>query len=472
MTTRWRPTAAKTLSLRAIARCVPQLSKLRCVGTAGPLSGRPVQLSMTEDIEWRSSIASHGALDFDLRSFPRDDLTLDSPRGTFTVTRPLATSFGPFDGAIGGVATGVRLAWRGGRGKSVHRFATCLPLPKDLRNRWDATGFLEETDSRTFLSNSVMRLDVGGVVVDCTHLRQAHHLLVDARQSPNLPDEATFTELGETIRRFLSYFLGLRLDTDAYHLVLADDGDAITTRWASGRRRAAAIFGYHPVPLDPVDRHRCHSVLGAGKVRGPALDAAVVGRLITELHRRPALVTPIEYLLRWHEAPVEMRGAFLSVALESLTSVIKAERKLKAPKPVDDATWKRVRAALRAVVESEVKPTPTGDARGPLLSRINDLNGPTNRAKLTQPFDVLGIALRDDEFEAIDKRNTLLHEGRILDEAQRQDPDAWREPYMIEMRLFTVVNKLLLRFLGYEGPVIDWGAMSINSPEHEYGYVG
>ncbi len=468
----WKPRPAKTVSLRALARCVPLLSELRCVGVAGPLSGRAVQLSCTDHIRWRSSIVGPNRATFDLSAFPRDDLALDGPRGTFSVVGPLATSYSPCDGGIGGVATDVRLRWNRSRSKTVDRFATCLPLPNELKDRWVAPGWLKETDSGLSLSNSVLRLEVGGVVIDCTHLRQTAHLAIDAPCGPGVPDEQKFAELGETIRRFLGYFLGLRLDTDAYHLALADDGDAITTRWVSGRRRAANIYGYYPVPLDPSDRSRCRSQLGDERVGGLALDADVLGKLITELHLRPALVTPLEYLLRWHEAPVEMRGAFLSVALESLTSVMKTERSLKASKPLDEVTWKKVRPALRAIVEKEVKATPTDDARGPLLARIDGLNSPTNRAKLTQPFDELGIELRADELEAIDKRNTLLHAGRILEEIQRQAPDAWREPYMIEMRLFTVVNKLLLRFLGYSGPVIDWGAMSIDSPEHVYSYVG
>ena len=45
------------------------------------------------------------------------------------------------------------------------------------------------------------------------------------------------------------------------------------------------------------------------------------------------------------------------------------------------------------------------------------------------------------------------------------DGDAWRTAYAAEMRIYTAVNKLLLRYLGYTGPVVDWGENPLDSPE-------
>lgn len=96
-----------------------------------------------------------------------------------------------------------------------------------------------------------------------------------------------------------------------------------------------------------------------------------------------------------------------------------------------------------------------------LTSRIDGLNAPTNQDKLLRPFEVFGIELSAEEADAIVRRNTYLHKGRLLDpETITADPDSWRSAYETEMRIYTAVNKLLLKYLGYEGPVIDWGATS------------
>jgi hypothetical protein len=172
---------------------------------------------------------------------------------------------------------------------------------------------------------------------------------------------------------------------------------------------------------------------------------------------QPGLVAPIEYLLRFGNAPVEMRGAFLSVALESLTDQLEKRGLLATVKPLDETTWKALRKELREVV-ARANGCWTETQRSVVDSRIDNLNSPTNADKLTRPFTVLGVALADEEREAIIKRNKFLHEGRLLDpEIAAGDPAAWKTAYAVEMRIYTAVNKLLLTYLGFEGAAIDWG---------------
>jgi hypothetical protein len=102
--------------------------------------------------------------------------------------------------------------------------------------------------------------------------------------------------------------------------------------------------------------------------------------------------------------------------------------------------------------------TITKTERDTLEQRIDGMNSPTNREKLTRPFAALGVPLNDDEQQAIGKRNILLHRGRILPAgATETQSDAWREAHEIEMRIFESVSRLLLRHLGYDGPILAWG---------------
>ena len=87
-----------------------------------------------------------------------------------------------------------------------------------------------------------------------------------------------------------------------------------------------------------------------------------------------------------------------------------------------------------------------------------------DRDKLTVPFDALGIVLTAGERNAINKRNQLLHQGRLLkSDDLRSNREAWKAADAIEMCILTAVNKLLLRHLGYKGAIIDWGASPIDS---------
>ena len=138
---------------------------------------------------------------------------------------------------------------------------------------------------------------------------------------------------------------------------------------------------------------------------------------------------------------------------------------LEVAKPLDDTTWKELRQAMLAAVKSRSDGW-TDIQRKVIHDRVNNLNSPTNAEKLSKPFDVLKVPLRDQEMEAIILRHKFLHAGRILDpDVVAGDGDAWRTAYAAEMRIYTAVNKLLLRYLGYTGPVVDWGENPLDSPE-------
>jgi hypothetical protein len=180
------------------------------------------------------------------------------------------------------------------------------------------------------------------------------------------------------------------------------------------------------------------------------------------------LITPLEYLLAFPDAPVEMRGALLSVALESLTDIMQDRKLLKSVKPLEDGVWKALREALFRVVD-EQSSSWSDSQKNIVRDRLQNLNGPTNKDKLTQPFTVLGVPLDPAEAEAIARRDKFLHEGRIIDpDVVRDDREAWRQAYLVEMRLFTAISKLLLKYVGYTGPIIDWGARGFDAERATY----
>lgn len=44
-------------------------------------------------------------------------------------------------------------------------------------------------------------------------------------------------------------------------------------------------------------------------------------------------------------------------------------------------------------------------------------------------------------------------------------------PYQVEMELFTATNKLLLKYLGYSGPILDWAKMPIDKWEPKFAMI-
>lgn len=97
-----------------------------------------------------------------------------------------------------------------------------------------------------------------------------------------------------------------------------------------------------------------------------------------------------------------------------------------------------------------------------LKRRLNSLNHPvnkqklTNNEKLTRPFEQLGIALTLHDIAIIEHRNDLLH-GNILLTNDTENKRVDQNLYMtyVSAKLFTLISKLILKSVGYDGYVYN-----------------
>lgn len=120
------------------------------------------------------------------------------------------------------------------------------------------------------------------------------------------------------------------------------------------------------------------------------------------------------------------------------------------------------------MLKSEIPNSDTGYSI--LENKIKNLNQSTNREKLSRPFELYDISLTSEEIAAIDKRNKLLHQGVLLSLDSREAQGKWKEAYMIEMRLYTLINRLILSLLDYEGPIINWGDSDLSGDSQKFYY--
>ena len=197
-------------------------------------------------------------------------------------------------------------------------------------------------------------------------------------------------------------------------------------------------------------------------------DSEVMSRCWQNYLDHPELFIPIEYVLHFPSAPVEMRGALLSVALESLSKVVLRKHEIKDAPPVVQDKWETLRGKFLDVLKSEIPNSDTGYSI--LENKIKNLNQSTNREKLSRPFELYDISLTSEEIAAIDKRNKLLHQGVLLSLDSREAQGKWKEAYMIEMRLYTLINRLILSLLDYEGPIINWGDSDLSGDSQKFYY--
>ncbi|MBE2227832.1 MAG: hypothetical protein IAE93_10830 [Ignavibacteria bacterium] len=90
-----------------------------------------------------------------------------------------------------------------------------------------------------------------------------------------------------------------------------------------------------------------------------------------------------------------------------------------------------------------------------LLKKIKYLDQPTNSELLLKPFKVLGIELSEEEIKVINYRNNFLHGSHPLMKKNKTSVST-NEMHYICLRLFVVLSKEILKYLGYSGRIINY----------------
>lgn len=446
---------------QGIVTALPDLSTVEAVARGGRFAGCSFCISWSE--RWKTKLGEGW---FHLNAATRDDIVLDSMVGEITLRRSMVTH-SDSDGRVEGIANAVELNVVPAEPETQLVYRTFIKTTEDLLTslyfpRW----FCDVQRDRHHRAQALLPLDTGDAKLDIYFIKEGPYIVVD---TPLEADDGDNRDRAQKIVGaaclLLTYLTGVPFDADGCHVVVAGSTNRLlSARWYRGRRDR---HSYRPIPCSWLDWASAQRVLGLpleGGAEG-ALRPDVVSACLAQFIKQPELVTPVEYLIRFPGAPGEMRGAFLSVALESLTAHLQKTGLLDSVTLLPEEAWGALKTQLLEAVEAVSGELSEGQRRA-IRNRIDGLNRATNSQKLKLPFESLGVNIDGDEKRAIDRRNKLLHQGRLLD--PKTVADKWRDAYKVEMHMYTAINKLLLKYLGYEGPVIDWGRTSMESGEQSY----
>ena len=251
-------------------------------------------------------------------------------------------------------------------------------------------------------------LTLSNSTIDVFHFQDLNNtfLAIETLQTGLSQDD--FYVLTRAIRFLLSYLIGKPIFGNICDVVANQSGIVNDLQMFPGRNVEIPDSIFPPVP----SQNRIQKNVNSPETEPnsvEALNPAIVSRSLEIILKQPELLVPIQYLIEFPNVTLELRGVLLSIAMGNLTNI----------------------------------------------------NHDTNR--LLQPFKELGISLTDEETEAVEQGGEQLHSGRFLslDELD-QDSKKREETFKVEMSLYTAINKLLLKKLGYTGNIIDWGATGRN----------
>lgn len=432
---------------------VPDLATIQGIATNGIVSGQSVMLS------WDGSWSSKASKPFHSNLNPKENLVLSSNVGEIILQNAFWTSYGDM-GAIKGLCNGIKFESKTLPDNNEVLFRTIIPIDKNPH--FILPEKLRDKDG--FEDSAWLPLKVGNRQVDIYYLQSISSIVIEVIEDGLTYEK--FEELRGSVVQFCSYLIGIDLTVKSCDVLLSkDESEVYQIYWYSGRE--ISENHYHPIPSFWGEWAQAkHKVKIPDTMK--CLDAKVLSECWKNYLDNEELFISIEYVLHFPTVPIEMRGALLSVALESLTKLVMTKKNIKDTPPISNDIWPNIRDALATTLKSHL---PEKDPGLSILERkISNLNQPTNREKLTKPFEIYGITLTADEIGAIDKRNKLLHQGILLPTETRKARESWKEAYMIEMKIYTLINRLLLSVLNYEGPVINWGAKEPSDNRHHFIY--
>ena len=146
------------------------------------------------------------------------------------------------------------------------------------------------------------------------------------------------------------------------------------------------------------------------------------------------------------------QGALYSVAIETMTNIIKEENPKSVKVITNTSLTKKLKKELIEIITSQKNELTKGsikDGFDILISKINQINDAPNSKKLTIPFDLYKIDLDTEDIEAIKNRNKYLHGKAPLDTKEEFELE------LIALRLHFLIGCLILKYIGYEGHVMN-----------------
>jgi len=338
-----------------------------------------------------------------------------------------------------------------------HRYRSFYPVaPEKLKPFIFTAETIHYENETTIYSYDCIRIAVNEKTYDIVQVKshgKAYYIIEN--QSPENFEE--FEETCFAIRQAMGFLIGYMPGGEEY--VFCDNKLSY-----SSYTRPALHSLFYPVNSNSYSK-LIHKKDEAEKYFGKLnkIPASVFSQLATLIRESDELSATIILLLEAASVrSLLLIPAVFSVVIESLSKQIGVPSH-GSVKPVNDPKLEAsIVSDILGVIDSyqpqlDENALLTVKRRVPGITRPVVMHRLTNNEKLTAPFGYLCITLTLADITAIEHRNDLLH-GNVLLQDGSPASDSEINAYMafIAGKLYTLISKLLLKYVGYSGYVINY----------------
>ena len=260
-----------------------------------------------------------------------------------------------------------------------------------------------------------------------------------------------FLHIINSVRAALSLISGFYIADYAYYISMKkNDNHSLTYRY---EKFDETIYTHHPL----LDHKPYHNIPDSERV----LTAQQFESLVKLLYQNEELSRSCILLTQASNLKGISQGCLAAVALETITN--KIIKKQSTESLINNtAIASQLKHEITKVLKS-MKNKMEKAVYDIFLNKINKLNERSNAQKLETPFIELGIKLDEDEKYCLFCRNLLLH-GTL----PKPKGDFYKMLNTAELvkivsnRLIMLSAMLLLKKIGYEYKIVDWGYTEVS----------
>jgi hypothetical protein len=332
-----------------------------------------------------------------------------------------------------------------------------IPLSKEIRLH--SYFFRDSFQNESYTSSNKVSAQINSSLIDACCIGDNngdYFLILDANTPLEFID---FSKSAFALINTIAYVTGHLAGHVGYYFTYDSKEKEKPQHFYTVSLRSEIVSSYRPFTTNPYsyerDRKIAETYINKLKPLTQDQTTALASNIYINQKFEIALFLMLESSLA---SLIFMPGGF-AIALETLTSlIIKESVRTKKQKPINPKAAETIRTELNEIVNKhleEIDPEHLSSVR----KRIEHINQPTNTTKLTEAFSILGIELSKKDLDVIGSRNSFLH-GRLpkilTKSSDRSQRDINNDLYYASLRFYTLLNMLILKWIGYDGYVVNY----------------
>jgi hypothetical protein len=350
-----------------------------------------------------------------------------------------------------------RIQTKGFSEKRNYYHRLILPLEKELNFHFQISqthfnsdlGYISRSATKAIFDDSTLEINI------INKSREKFYLVIDDFSKETFEK---FHNKSHALIVALGYLAGYYAGNQGYYFAYSAKAMKVPSQFLFLQLRESIISSYSPIYSNPYGYIRDRETAKKYKALLRTISIDEFSLLSKKIYDSLDLSSAILLILESCVASLLFMPGGFAIALESMSDIIKGNRKLNNVPIKSKSIYKSIRNSFNEIISKHSDSITPEDLKT-LQNRIEQFNQVTNPARLKAPFDILNINLNDEDLKILKTRNDLLH-GRVPSLKDRiiyptiEIID--KELYYISMKFYTLLNLIILKWIGFDNYIVNY----------------